>query len=65
VPRLINILANKAMMLAYGEGTRVVTARHVRAATADTPASFAPLRAWVWLALVGIAFSSIGWMILR
>jgi len=65
VPRLINILANKAMMLAYGEGTRVVGARHVRAATADTPASFAPSRGWVWLALASIAFSSIGWMILR
>src|SRR5439155_1539421 len=29
VPRLVNILANKAMMLAYGEGSRRVTARHV------------------------------------
>ncbi|TMG74280.1 MAG: AAA family ATPase [Betaproteobacteria bacterium] len=65
VPRLINILANKAMMLAYGEGTRKVTARHAHAANADTPASFALSRAWLWLALACIAFSSIGWMILR
>jgi MSHA biogenesis protein MshM len=65
VPRLINILANKAMMVAYGEGTRVVGARHARAATADTPASFAFSRGWLWLALASIAFSSIGWMILR
>ena len=65
VPRLVNILANKAMMLAYGEGSRRVTARHARAATADTPASFALSRAWLWLALACVAFSSIGWMILR
>ena len=65
VPRLVNILANKAMMLAYGEGSRRVTAQHARAAAADTPASFAVSRAWLWLALACVAFSSIGWMILR
>jgi len=65
VPRLINILANKAMMLAYGEGTRKVTAGHARAATSDTPASFMPSRAWLWLALVCVAFSSMGWAVLR
>jgi MSHA biogenesis protein MshM len=65
VPRLTNILANKALMLAYGEGVRRVTGRHARAATVDTPASFALSRAWLWLALACAAFSSIGWMILR
>ncbi|HYS51508.1 MAG TPA: AAA family ATPase [Burkholderiales bacterium] len=65
VPRLVNILANKAMMLAYGEGSRRVTAQHARAAAADTPASFTLSRAWLWLALACVAFSSIGWMILR
>jgi MSHA biogenesis protein MshM len=65
VPRLINILANKAMMLAYGEGSRKVNAGHARAAAADTPSSFALWRAWLWLALACVAFSSIGWMILR
>ena len=65
VPRLINILANKTLMLAYGEGTRKVAARHARAASADTPASFALSPAWLWLALACLAFSSIGWMMLR
>jgi len=65
VPRLVNILANKAMMLAYGEGVRKVTGGHALAATVDTPASFALSRAWIWLALACAAFSSIGWMILR
>jgi len=65
VPRLVNILANKAMMLAYGEGVRRVTGRHARVATVDTPAAFALSRAWLWLALACAAFSSVGWMILR
>ena len=65
VPRLINILANKALMLAYGEGTRKVTARHAREASADTPASFGFSRAWLWLALACVAFSSASWMVLR
>ncbi|HMH19091.1 MAG TPA: AAA family ATPase [Burkholderiales bacterium] len=65
VPRLVNILAHKALMLAYGEGSRKVSARHARAAAADTPSSFAFSPAWIWLALGCIAFSSIGWMILR
>jgi MSHA biogenesis protein MshM len=65
VPRLINILANKALMLAYGEGTRRVTARHAREASVDTPASFALSRGWLWLTLACLAFSSIGWMMLR
>src|SRR5207344_3078123 len=59
VPRLINILANKTLMLAYGEGTRKVTARHARQASADTPAAFALSPAWLWLALACVAFSSI------
>jgi len=65
VPRLINILANKAMMLAYGEGTRKVARSHARAAITDTPASFSLSRAWIWLAVACIAFSSIGWAMLR
>jgi MSHA biogenesis protein MshM len=35
-PRLVNILAHKAMLAAFGEGRRQVQARHVRAAARDT-----------------------------
>lgn len=35
-PRLINILAHKAMLVAYGKGARRVGALHVRAAARDT-----------------------------
>ncbi len=36
IPRLINILCHKAMMLAYGEGTSQVKFRHMRLAAKDT-----------------------------
>lgn len=35
-PRLINILAHKALMVAYGKGRQMVEARHVRTAQKDT-----------------------------
>jgi MSHA biogenesis protein MshM len=37
VPRLINIVAHKSLLLAYGGGCLRVEAAHVRAAAADTP----------------------------
>jgi MSHA biogenesis protein MshM len=36
IPRLVNVLANKSLMAAFGEGQRAVTDRHVRMAVADT-----------------------------
>lgn len=39
IPRLVNILAHKALMLAYGEGKRQVRARHVNTAASDTAAA--------------------------
>ncbi|HQR04196.1 MAG: AAA family ATPase [Proteobacteria bacterium] len=36
-PRLVNILANKSLMAAYGEGKPTVSARHVLRAAKDTP----------------------------
>src|SRR5947208_1499480 len=41
IPRLINILAHKSLLLVYGEGGHQVERRHVRIAVADTPASSA------------------------
>jgi len=43
VPRLVNILAHKALLLVYGEGGRQAERRHVRAAVEDTPAA-----SWRW-----------------
>ncbi len=36
-PRLVNIVAHKALMLAFSEGRQQVFSRHVRDAAADTP----------------------------
>jgi MSHA biogenesis protein MshM len=47
VPRLINILMHKALLVVFGEGGRVVLPRHVRSATDDTPAA-SPSRRWWW-----------------
>lgn len=48
IPRLINILAHKALLLVYGEGGRLVERRHIRAAIQDTPAASWRHR-WWWL----------------
>lgn len=39
IPRLINILAHKAMMVAYGKGDQAITEAHVERAVADTEAA--------------------------
>jgi MSHA biogenesis protein MshM len=39
IPRVANILAHKALLVAFGQGTRDITAKHVRAAANDTLAA--------------------------
>jgi len=47
MPRLVNILAHKAMLSAFGEGRRQIERRDVRIAAEDTPA-VGPMRPWWW-----------------
>ena len=47
IPRLVNVLMHKALLLVYGEGGRTVCRRHLRDAAGDTPAA-APLGRWGW-----------------
>jgi len=51
LPRLINIVMHKALLLAYGEGRWAVERRHIRDAAADTPAAERLGRAWWRLGL--------------
>src|SRR3989339_860663 len=52
-PRLVNIVAHKALMLAFSDGRQQVLARHVRDAAADTPEAH---RDWLpWVVLAGFA----------
>lgn len=46
VPRLVNVLAHKCLMLAYGENEHRVSLRHVRLAAADTPGVQTPASRW-------------------
>jgi MSHA biogenesis protein MshM len=55
VPRLVNILAHKSLMAAFGEGKRYVTEAHVRLAIADTE-SLSPTTRWrsrLWRYVLG------------
>lgn len=60
IPRLVNILAHKALLAAYGRGLREVTVKEMRDALLDTHASVSAQHGWSnfifkwWLAL-GIA----------
>lgn len=50
-PRLINVLAGKALLLAYGRGERAVSWTDARGAVGDTPASAGLARRWSWLSM--------------
>lgn len=49
VPRLINVMANKCLLLAYGEDAQRVTVAHVHLAAKDTPGVVARKPWWLWL----------------
>jgi MSHA biogenesis protein MshM len=63
IPRLINVVAHKALLAAYGEGHHYVSAAHVRKAARDTPSArqvYSPL-AWVGAVATAIAAGAIYW----
>ena len=65
VPRLVNIVAHKAMLLAYGEGVQDLVPMHVRKAAADTPVHRG--RPWWRLGFAMLLLSvagGLGWMVL-
>lgn len=46
-PRLVNIVAHKALMLAYGTGRKTVSAKQVRLAANDTPQTLSDWFGWM------------------
>lgn len=65
LPRLVNVIAHKAMLLAFSEGAQVVRHDHVHHAVADTPAA-RQHRAW-WrfgFALLLLSAGSMSWLLL-
>lgn len=57
IPRLINILAHKSLLLSFGEGATKVQASHVRGAILDTEdASRDGFKTWKWRTYFALAF---------
>ena len=68
VPRLVNIICHKSLLLVFGEGKQQVEEKHIRIAASDTPAAKPEPRArWIWaaLALLGVALGMGSWTLLR
>jgi len=70
VPRLVNILAHKAMMLSYGQGRQQVARAHVALAARDTVATNGGgwRRRWPWAAaglLLALAAAGTTWALTR
>jgi MSHA biogenesis protein MshM len=68
IPRLINVLAHKSLMLAYGAGSRRITPRQVRAAVRDTEgAQQAAARGpwWLLTTLTAAAASAVALILLN
>ncbi|HZV65461.1 MAG TPA: AAA family ATPase [Telluria sp.] len=65
IPRLVNILAHKALMLSFGQGKQQVSRRHVADAAKDTlPAR---RRVWPWLAAASLlaAAGGLTWALVK
>ena len=63
VPRLVNILAHKSLMLAFGQGCSLVEAVHVHSAVRDTESVARPRRLHWLLASVAAALLSCSAMV--
>lgn len=62
VPRVINILADKALLVAYGDGAIQVTDKHAEGAIDDSPQIAVPVRSrrrWIRPILMGVIAAEI------
>ena len=68
VPRLVNIICHKSLLLVFGEGKQQVDDKHIRLAASDTPAAKPEHQIrWLWaaLALLGVSLGIGSWVLLR
>ena len=65
VPRLVNIIAHKSMLSAFGKGRKIVGMFDVLTASNDTASLRRPLRARRLSILLMILIASIGWVYLK
>ena len=65
-PRLVNIIANKALLLAYGEGRQQVLVCHIRTAAADTPETKRDWLVWGWgIGALVLSLAGVGWVLFQ
>jgi MSHA biogenesis protein MshM len=66
LPRLVNVIAHKTLLLAYGEGGHEVLPRHIRAAAQDTPAARTWRHSWWWSVIPTLAAAAVSaWFLTR
>ena len=66
LPRLVNVIAHKALLLVYGEGSHEVLPRHIKVAVQDTPAARPARRFWWWSLIPTLAAAAVGaWLLTR
>lgn len=66
VPRLVNIVAHKCLLVVYGEGRHQVLPRHVRLAVQDTPSAQRVHHRWWWSVVPTLAAAAAGaWLLLQ
>ena len=68
IPRLVNIICHKSLLLVFGEGKQQVGEKHIRLAASDTPAAKPEHQTrWLWaaLALLGLSLGVGSWVLLR
>lgn len=65
VPRLVNVVAHKALLAAYGEGKYSLTHHHVRRAAMDTPAAFKSSRTGLVMLMLLSVVAAIAFWIYR
>jgi len=68
IPRLVNIICHKSLLLVFGEGKQQVEEKHIRVAAYDTPAAKSEHSTrWLWaaLALLGLSLGIGAWVLLR
>jgi len=66
IPRLVNILAHKALMVSFGQGTQQVSRAHVVEAARDTMASKTALPRWALAAVPAVAaLAGLTWVLTK
>lgn len=65
IPRLVNIMANKALMVCYGEGKQQVSKRHAGLAARDTVPGAARWPWWVAGLVAVIAACGMTWALMK